>query len=50
LLKRGINGQFHHISKKYAQDYINEFEFRFNRRGFKSEAIFDEVLLRGLGV
>jgi transposase-like protein len=50
LLKRGIKGQFHHISKKYAQAYINEFEFRFNRRGFKSDVIFDEVLLRGLGV
>ena len=50
LLKRGIKGQFHHISKKYAQDYINEFEFRFNRRGFKSEVVFEEVLLRGLGV
>jgi transposase-like protein len=48
-LKRCIKGNFHHISKKYAQNYIDEFEFRFNRRGFKSEVIFDEVLLRGLG-
>jgi transposase-like protein len=47
-LKRGIKGQFHHISKKYAQDYINEFEFRFNRRGFKAEVVFDELLGRFL--
>lgn len=50
LLKRGIEGQFHHISQKYLQSYINEFEFRFNRRTLKSEVIFDEVLLSGLGV
>ena len=50
LLKRGIKGQFHHISKKYAQNYINEFEFRFNRRGFKSDVVFEELLQRALGV
>jgi len=49
LLKRGVQGQFHHISQKYLQSYINEFEFRFNRRGLKSEVIFEELLLRGLG-
>jgi len=50
LLKRGIEGQFHHISQKYLQSYINEFEFRFNRRKIKSETIFEELLLRGLGL
>jgi transposase-like protein len=50
LLKRGIRGNFHHISKKYLQDYINEFQFRFNRRAFKSEVIFDEILNNMLGV
>jgi transposase len=49
LLKRGVQGQFHHISQKYLQNYINEFSFRFNRRRLKSEVIFDEVLMRGLG-
>ena len=48
-LKRGIKGQFHHISKKYAQDYINEFEFRFNRRALKGEVVFEELLGRCLG-
>jgi len=50
LLKRGIRGNFHHISKKYLQDYINEFQFRFNRRAFKSEVIFDDILNGMLGV
>ena len=49
LLKRGVQGQFHHISQKYLQSYINEFEFRFNRRKMRSEVIFEELLLSGLG-
>lgn len=37
LLKRGIQGQFHHLSRKYLQGYIDEFTFRLNYRanGFK---------------
>lgn len=30
LLKRGIYGTFHHISKKHLQRYVNEFAFRLN--------------------
>jgi transposase-like protein len=32
LLKRGIMGQFHHVSKKYLPLYLNEFSFRHNHR------------------
>ena len=32
LFKRGIKVQFHHISKKYLQSYVTEFEFRYNYR------------------
>ena len=32
LLKRGIMGSFHHVSKKYLPLYMNEFSFRFNNR------------------
>lgn len=49
-LKRGIKGQFHHISRKYMQNYINEFEYRFNRRELTSEAAFEELLARCLGI
>jgi transposase-like protein len=32
ILKRGINGTFHHISQKHLPRYLHEFEFRFNSR------------------
>ena len=32
LLKRGIIGQFHHVSKKYLPLYLAEFQFRHNHR------------------
>ena len=42
LLKRGIKGQFHHISKKYLQDYVNEFAYRYNNR--ENKDIFELLL------
>lgn len=32
LLKRGIMGQFHHVSKKHLPRYCSEFSFRWNHR------------------
>ena len=32
LLKRGVMGSFHHISKKHMHRYCNEFSFRWNYR------------------
>jgi transposase-like protein len=32
LLKRGIIGTFHHVSKEHLDHYINEFFFRWNNR------------------
>ena len=32
LLKRGINGTFHHVSKKHLDRYIAEFTHRYNWR------------------
>lgn len=33
LLKRGIMGTFHHISREHLAQYCNEFAFRWNMRG-----------------
>jgi len=32
LLKRGIMGSFHHVSKKHLDRYCDEFSFRWNYR------------------
>ena len=32
ILKRGINGTFHAVSKKHLHRYLSEFEFRYNTR------------------
>jgi len=32
LLKRGVMGTFHSVSKKHLPNYLNEFEFRHNTR------------------
>jgi len=42
LLKRGIVGTWHKISAKHLQSYLDEMEFRFNRR--KSEMLFQDTL------
>ena len=33
LVKRGINGVYHSVDGKYLQSYVNEYTFRYNRRG-----------------
>jgi len=42
LLKRGVNGAFHHISAKHLSLYLDEFMRRFNNR--KNGAIFQELV------
>ena len=39
LIKRGIMGQYHHVSAKYLPLYLAEFTFRFNNR--KNPEIFE---------
>lgn len=47
ILKRGITGQYHHLSDKYLNRYITEFCFRYNQR--KNENVFELVLTNALG-
>lgn len=48
LLKRGIKGNFHWLSKKHLSSYVKEFEFRYNNR--ENELVFGDVLGRMLGL
>jgi len=32
LLKRGVNGTFHHVSEEHLDRYVGEFVFRHNNR------------------
>ena len=42
ILKRGIMGQFHKVSKKYLNAYVDEFCWRFNER--KNPDVFDKLI------
>lgn len=42
LLKRGIMGSYHHVSKDYLPLYLNEFSFRYNNR--KNPDVFGDLL------
>jgi ISXO2-like transposase domain len=42
LLKRGVVGTYHKVSKKYLPLYLNEFSFRFNNRN--NPDIFDAII------
>ena len=44
LLKRGIVGQYHHVSGKHLQGYVDEFAFRFNHRKEPVQAIVRKLI------
>lgn len=46
LLKRGVDGTYHSISKKHLQQYLDEFSFRYNTRNFSESGRFDAMLNR----
>jgi transposase-like protein len=43
LVKRGIGGVYHSVSKKYLQTYLNEYNFRYNRRN-EGQPMFTSLL------
>ena len=48
ILKRGIVGQYHHLSDRWLNKYITEFCYKYNNRGNKD--IFNQLLTNALGV
>jgi hypothetical protein len=48
LLKRGVIGQFHFVTAKHLNKYIDEFCFRYNNRDNK--AIFADVILKAVNI
>ena len=48
LFKRGIIGQYHQISRKYLDKYVDEFCFRYNHRNVQN--VFDMVIAKGLNL
>ena len=50
ILKRGIMGQFHWVSKKYLNNYIDEFCYRYNARNNDGLVVFERTLRGMLGV
>jgi transposase len=45
LVKRGLDGVFHGVSKKHLQGYLNEYVWRYNQR-YESRGRFQDLLLR----
>ena len=42
LIKRGVVGTYHHVSKDYLPLYLNEFRRRFNNR--KNPEMFADLI------
>ena len=45
LVKRGIGGVYHQVSKKYLQSYLDEYSWRYNRRD-QGNLLFTSLLKR----
>jgi transposase-like protein len=48
LLKRGVIGQFHYVTPKHLNSYINEFCFRYNER--KNINVFELTLKKAVNI
>ena len=49
ILKRGVIGTFHSVSKKHLHRYVSEFEFRWNTRGMDDGARMRSLVQAGDG-
>ena len=48
LVKRGIGGVYHAVSKKHLQGYLNEYAWRYNHRA-DGKAQFQRLILLAVG-
>ncbi len=44
IIKNGIRGQYHVLSKKYLPFYLAEFSYKYNRKSQNRTVMFDEAL------
>ena len=49
LVKRGIIGTWHHVGVPYLNQYLREFDYRFNRRKISDEERFAFTVRAGVG-
>jgi len=49
ILKRGLNGTFHHVGVGYLGHYLHEFEFRFNSRKTSDAERFSALMAQMQG-
>ena len=49
IVKRGIVGQFHKVSPKYLDAYLDEFAYRYNGRQASGAVLFEGTVARLLG-
>lgn len=50
LLKRGVIGQYHYVTAKHLNKYIDEFCFRYNSRKNNANDVFAGVLLKSVSI
>lgn len=50
LFKRGIVGQYHQISVRYLDKYVDEFCFRYNNRKIAGQLVFNLVINKAVNI
>jgi hypothetical protein len=49
LLKRGLNGTYHHVNENHLHRYLGEFDFRYNNRKIKDAERAHKALVGTIG-